>query len=92
MLQAPPRLRRMDVKLSAREALRLHRTRAKLSQIELQMQLGIGRGNLLSLIESGIVSPPPDLIQKFETMFGIPAALWLETPDADSEDRESSTV
>lgn len=56
------------------------------------MQLGIGRGNLLSLIESGIVSPPPDLIQKFETMFGIPAALWLETPDAESEDRESSTI
>lgn len=82
----------MDVKISAREALRLHRTRAGLTQIALQMKLGIGRGNLLSLVEHGVVSPPPDLIRKFEEMFGIPAALWLETPVVEVADQGSSQV
>ena len=72
----------MQETLTAQEALRLRRERARMSQFDAQKKLGVKRANLLSLIETGREIPDPALAKRIERLFKIPASSWNANAEA----------
>lgn len=76
------RILSMQETLTAAEALRLRRERARMSQYEAQSKLRIAQGNMLSLIETGKRIPTPELAKRIERLFKIPASSWAANAEA----------